>query len=149
VTITTACSAVRSRETLIYVHCSTTVYNNKRQRYRRESPSPCRCLLRPSDRLISFPTACHTCKSVRPFHYGRVCTESVVKICVNMHQFRKLFQECLLNIQTNYFAAGSCWSEQHCSSVLSFKSGKSDFSRFFTFSTTQMRGKGRSWEVIF
>jgi len=30
----------------------------------------------------------------------------------------KIFYDCLLNIWTNYFAAGSCWSEQLCSRAL-------------------------------
>jgi len=62
-----------------------------------------------------------------------------------MHRFWNIFHNW-----TNNFAAGRCWLEQLCSRVLSFESGKSDFSSFFvTFFTPQMRGKGWSWGAYF
>jgi len=71
----------------------------------------------------------------------RVCTEIVYK-SVHMHQFRKYFHDCLLNIETNNCAARSCWSEKLCSRVLSCESWKFNFSCFFMFLTPKWGRRG-------
>jgi len=67
----------------------------------------------------------------------RGCTEIVIKCINNYASISKYFHNCLLNISPNNCAAGSCWSEQLCSRVLSFESFD-----------PQMRRKGWSQGLI-